>query len=373
MNQSEYIDIAYNIKKFHDIFCSYCITNITDKNKNFVQKGCAKSNKFETYCFCDSCFEEKQYMKEIIYLEIFNDYGGNFMILLIDLSWLYVRYYYANLDRGSLDPAISGITYLLQLIHRDIDKYKKIIFVLDGDSNLYEKNKLLKTYKEGRNDKTDIFKNFKDVLKFIYRFPKTIIVRNLYREADEVLAYLASSYSKKDNVVIYSGDKDLLQLTSFKNIYVAENYKNGKFVILKEDEILSKFKDNKKLNILNNLSEIIKYRVLRGDASDNIKAAIPRIQDKVIRHIIDLWEEDYLDQDVLAKIILRVDDMKLRHRIAENFDNILLNHKLMDLSQTWKDYKLKTETKKLKYVISNENFEDLIEKYNLHSYKRVCI
>lgn len=293
------------------------------------------------------------------------------MYLLVDLSWLYVRYFFVEANKIYKDPSIYGVIYFLELLHKNIDKYKQIIFVLDGDSELNEKYKLLKSYKEGRSDKTEVYKNFNDFLKLISVFPNSCIVRNIYKEADETLSYLAMNYSKKGKTLVYSGDKDMLQLFCFNNVQISNTYKEGKFILLTEQDIVNKFKNSKKEVILRKADEILKYRTFRGDSSDKIKSAIKGIQDKVIMQIIDVWYEDYLDQDVLASIILRIEDEALRHKIAANFDNIILNYKIMDLLHPDKDYKLRSETKKLKVNVSKEELNALTDKYGLLRYKHL--
>jgi 5'-3' exonuclease len=295
-------------------------------------------------------------------------------ILIVDTSWLYNLYYYVNKDKGYKDPAVHGVIYFLTLLHRNIDKYKQIFFVLDGEHACEDKKKLLPTYKEGRSDKTEVYKNFNDFLKLISKYPKTTIIKNDVKEADDIIAYLAIQYAQQNEVILYSGDKDLIQLAGISdNIKITSKYSSGSFEFLANTEIFQKFKNSKKEDfsrISTDKKDILKYRVLSGDTSDNI-SGIYRLSDVNKKKIIQAWLEDDLNDRILAEIILRIEDMNLRHKIAENFDIILRNWELMDLGHVCTNYKVKKFTKKINIEITEEDLQILIKNYNLVDYNRV--
>lgn len=294
------------------------------------------------------------------------------MYLIIDISWLYCLYYYVNKDKGYLDGAIYGITYFLSLLYRNMKDIKHVYFVLDGDSQLYVKNKLFKEYKQGRSDKTDVYKNMSDFLKIVSTFPKSTIIQNKYKEADETISFLALNHARKGKVLIYSGDKDHIQLLGCnENIFIADKYKQGSFIEWTTQEVWEKFKNSKKedfTRISTNKKDLLKYRILSGDASDNIPPPIKGLTDKNKKVIIQAWLHDELTPDILANIIINVKDEKLKHQLASGFDNILLNYKLMDLTHCDKDYWLQKETKKIRPETTKEIIIELCKKYKLQSY-----
>jgi len=289
-------------------------------------------------------------------------------VLLIDMFNMWVRFYYPNLDGGHVDPSMYGCTYLFNLIYNNINKYDKIYVVLDSDKTNHDKNKLFEEYKDGRESKKELFKNFNDFLLIISKLPKLQIITNIYREADEVIAYIALTKCKKNKVIIYSNDKDFIHLKPVSdNITVSTNFKGGIFKALSDDEILDKFKDSKKIRLTENINEIIKWRTFIGDSSDNIPSAIKNLPKKKIKEIINVWQEDYLNDSVLVEIIMRLNDMDLKMKIAEKFKQILLNYKLMNLTECYKDFKLKKFTKCVNIEVSKEAYLNLLEKYKLSS------
>ena len=295
-------------------------------------------------------------------------------VLIIDAFNLYVRMHYPNLDGGHVDPSIYGCTYLMELIYKNIDLYDKIYIVLDSDKANHDKKKMQEDYKDGRESKKELFKNFNDYLTIISKLPKLQIITNEYREADEIIAHIALSMCKNNRVIIYSNDKDFVHLKPLsKNILLSSNYKDGEFKILTNEQILDKFKDSKKERLTEDIKEVIKWRTFIGDSSDNISSAIKNLPKKKIKEIISAWEEDNLDDAVLANIIMRLDNMELKMKIAENFEKILMNYKLMYLGECYKDFKLKKFTKRVNMSIEKDNYLELLEKYKLYRFKNFLL
>ena len=308
--------------------------------------------------------------------------NSNKPILLIDAYNMYVRMFYPNSTGGYVDPSIYGCIRMMRLIYENIYKYDKVYIVLDSDRINHDKNKMFEEYKDGRESKKELFKNFNEFLGILSKLPKLEIVRNIYREADEVIAHIALNKCENNKVIIYSNDKDFCQLTSIdSNILLATNFKDGNFITLSNEDILDKFtvtkksKDGEKIKIryTENIQEIIKWRTFVGDSSDNISPAIKGLRKDKIKIIIDNWKEDYLNDDILANIIMRLDDMDLKMKIAENFKTILLNYELMNLSKCGKDFKLRKYTKKININVSRENYLNLLSVYNLDKFKEFML
>jgi hypothetical protein len=164
-------------------------------------------------------------------------------VLIIDAFNMWVRFHYVNKDKGYVDPALSGCVQFMELIYKNIDQYDKIYVVLDSDKANHDKKKMQEDYKDGRESKKELFKNFNDYLTIISKLPKLHIITNAYREADEIIAHIALSMCKKNRIIIYSNDKDFVHLKPLsKNILLSSNYKDGEFKILTNEQILDKFK-----------------------------------------------------------------------------------------------------------------------------------
>ncbi len=302
-------------------------------------------------------------------------------ILLVDVSNIYNKYYYANISNGSnyIDPALQGFCYFLTLLHNRILEYTKIHFVLDSDKQLHDKVKDYKGYKAGRETKKEVYKNWEDFLALLtlYHPNKCSIVRNLYRETDDVIAHLAKKYSvnKGNKIIIYSSDKDFCQLCSEDNISIADSFRKGEFITWSKHDIYNKFKDSTRKKDFTRISEDLNmltiYRCFKGDKSDNISPAIPKLYDKELKEIVDVYDGKYLDQDKLAEIIIKLKNENLKHKIAGNFDNILHNFTLMSFDTPDRWSRLTKDTKVIKVKSDFSKLNSLLDKYSLHNYKDI--
>ena len=240
-------------------------------------------------------------------------------ILLVDFSWLFVRLFYVNnTNREHIQGTIRYISMLANI-------FDKAYVILDGKNGSVKKKELLSTYKEGRTDKEEIYCNFKETIETLVTKDNIVICRNNDREADEVIAAIATKFNRTHRITIFSGDKDMLQLAYLPNITIANALKGGKVVKVTRDEILDKFKISK-------LEDVLKLRVFKGDASDKIKPPIPRFMKKHIDNVISLWVTNDLNENIFNYIIDNIKDEKVKAKLINAKDNIFLNYELMNLN-----------------------------------------
>ena len=275
-----------------------------------------------------------------------------FEIILIDFSWLYNRYYYV----AKYQADIKGIpfaerdvfikTQLLNMLTNFLKIVKekcftaKILLALDTPTSELYGAPAEDGYKQNRNkkEKSEVYKNLNSVIATLSEDEKLTFIRAWGYEADQVIAYLAEKYCETKAVLIYSGDKDLLQLTYHKRIKVADKFEKGQFLVKTDCEIYNKFKNSKGedfTRISEDKRDILKYRVLKGDPSDNLSPVFPRIKDTEIVSIIkDYWidHEDFTTERA-GKIIedLKGDNPKLAMKLEESIDSWVKNYKLMNL------------------------------------------
>ena len=277
-----------------------------------------------------------------------------FDLILIDFSWLYNKYYYVAKVRPLHTPKeLKSNDYLVPTIRDMLLRFftlvskshpsANIILVLDPPLSTTENYSLCEEYKQNRNkeEKKEVYERFKDIVGELSQLlnNKFTFVRAVGYEADQVIAYLAETNQDK-SVLIFSGDKDLLQLTYFTNVSISEKYEKGMFLLKTDDEIFKKFKNNKGedfTRISTNKKDILKYRVLKGDTSDNLSPVFPRIKDSEIVSIIkDYWIDDMseeLSEERIRDIIsdLRHDNRELAKKLKESKDIWLRNYKMMNL------------------------------------------
>lgn len=263
-------------------------------------------------------------------------------VILIDFSWLYNKYYFVAKQRQGNTCTITK-DMLTQFLNRVYKSYKAFTYVvLDPPTKNTVNYSLNKAYKQQRDtsSKVEIYNHLPDVVKHLrLNLPPSFkFVKAKHYEADQLIAYLAEKYKDTHNVIVFSGDKDLLQLTYYNTVHVANQYKNGYFILLKDTEIYSKFSNAKKQDftrISNNKKDILKYRVLKGDVSDNLPPLFPKIKDTEIQEIIkEYWvTEDYLTSDIIEDIVSSISktNHKLYNKLCNSKELWLTNYKMMNL------------------------------------------
>ena len=283
-------------------------------------------------------------------IKVMNTELPNKTLFLVDFSWLYNKYYYGVVVNSLKEPEPSindkelaeRISIYLNNHLSNISKLlgdTEVILVLDPKTSDLVNSKIYSGYKAQRDTeiKHEVYKFQPQVIKALSK-KYTALISDEY-EADQVIAHLAIKYkSNYRGVIIYSGDKDLIQLTCYKSVKIADSYKNKELHILTDKEIFSKFKDYRYIpfdeRISSNKVDILKYRVLRGDVSDNIPPVVPRLKDADIKVIItECWQENKFSEEYLNEVLdkLYYINGTLSDKLRNNKDNWIRNIKLMNL------------------------------------------
>ena len=273
-------------------------------------------------------------------------------LILIDFSWLYNRYYYVASYNASMSSEKANIEeslerMLLQFLSLVKKSYphSKVMLALDPSTSTLKNKTIYDGYKQNRDkeSKKEVYRYLVYVIKRISAEldPKVFyFVREKGYEADQLLAYMVKKFHKNHEIIIYSGDKDLLQLSSYPNTFIADKFEKGHFLIKTDADIFQKFKNTKGEDfsrISKNKRDILKYRSLKGDPSDNLEAVFPRIKDKEIAEVIkNYWidnQEEELSEERIDCILedLEGDNPSLAEKLRNNKDIWLRNYKIMDL------------------------------------------
>ena len=273
-------------------------------------------------------------------------------LILIDFSWLYNKYYYVTLanysissvkDKKSKEEALEKMLRQFLTLIESSYKGAKIMIALDSPVHTLNNYRIFKGYKQNRN---------KELKKEVYAFLNNILlklVKNLNSksfsfvkamgyEADQILAYIVKKFYNQTKIIVFSGDKDLIQLTSYENVFISDKFEKGKFILKTDKELFQKFKNSKGedfTRISKNKKDILKYRVLKGDTSDNLSPVFSRIKDKEIIDIIkNCWVGDgVLSENYIDSIIEEVKKGNeiLAEKLEKSKDIWLRNYKIMDL------------------------------------------
>ena len=273
-------------------------------------------------------------------------------LILIDFSWLYNRYFYVasyNVSTSESNLEVQEVLekmllQFLTLVHRSYPS-ARIMLALDPSTSSLKNKAIFEGYKQNRDKeaKKEVYKYIIDVINSLHKKLDSEVfyfIREKLYEADQLLAHVVKKFHENNEIIIYSGDKDLIQLTSYPNTFIADKFEKGHFLIKTNEEIFQKFKNSKGEDfsrISTNKKDILKYRSLKGDPSDNLSSVFPRIKDKEIAEIIqNYWVDDQEEpltetriEDILED--LEGDNPTLANKFRENKAVWLRNYKIMDL------------------------------------------
>lgn len=280
----------------------------------------------------------------------------------MDFSWLYNKYYFVAkfcVTQDGLDFGKSPDEVLLRMLKQFLNIVKnscedtEVLLVLDSSTSTLKNTVIFEGYKQNRNkeEKKEVYKNINSIISKINRaIPTFSFIRAKTYEADQVIASVVKKHCKDSEIIIFSGDKDLIQLTSYPNVYISDKFEKGQFILKTDKELFEKFKNSKGedfTRISTNKKDILKYRTLKGDTSDNLSPVFPRIKDKEITEIIqNHWvddQEEELTEERIDKIIeddLQYENPKLAEKLKSSKDVWLRNYKIMDLLHV-DDFKIK--------------------------------
>lgn len=268
-------------------------------------------------------------------------------VLLVDFMYLWNKLYYVAKSNPEKD-FLSSLHITMKKIAMNALYTRKYV-VLDGADGTKKHKKLLSTYKEGRADKTAVYKGLDDFISYCsHTYPNIFFLRAQEREADEVIAAMVKSLVRKENkVYVYSGDKDLLQLMVYPSVYVSHKYCGNFAITPLSDKELQKKLDTISGSTISKVGDILKFRIFRGDTSDKIPAAIPRLPSKVICNAIGTWKGiTPLTDEVIENMKPAVTESTWE-KIEEHKEDLKRNWELMQL-QHLDDESILAETKRLK-------------------------
>lgn len=195
-------------------------------------------------------------------------------VIYIDGLNIFMRHFAANPSKSLNGQYCGGIFGMLRNIQHLTEKFKpqKVFVVWEGGGSIRRRN-IDPNYKEGRRpirlNRSEYAKGIPDtvenrnwqlktLVKILYKTPVTqIYVEDC--EADDVIAYLASTKKSKLEKIIVTSDKDYYQLINDNTIIWSPN----KRVLIDEQYVLDKW------NI--HPQNFCVTRCFAGDPSDGIK------------------------------------------------------------------------------------------------------
>jgi len=161
---------------------------------------------------------------------------------------------------------IGGVFHFINILRKFLEEHNhdKVIVMWDGESNSSARKLLYPQYKANRTQTgtDEIYESYLTQRGRVKEYLEEVFIRQVEidnNEADDLIAYYCQ-IAKNEQIIIFSGDKDLTQLISERvTIYSPvskQYYKNGDMITLNKVEIPH--------------YNVAVCKIFVGDKSDNI-------------------------------------------------------------------------------------------------------
>ena len=273
-------------------------------------------------------------------------------LLLIDGNAIMHRAYHALPPFKSADGTPTNVVYgYLSMLNKVVTDFKPdyLISCFDTPKPTF-RNKLFKEYQSQRPKIDD---------SFIIQIPlvkQALDAAGINRlekdgyEADDLIGTITRIFEKNNfRVIILTGDKDIFQLIT-DNVFVAAPQLG-----LANVKIFDKSEFEKKLDVAPN--QIIEYKALAGDPSDNYHGASgigPKTASKLI-HQFGTVENIYKNLD-------KVDSLKIKGILEKEKDSVFISKKLATIMT---DVEIEVDIEKLKFKGFNKKLIDFLTQYQM--------
>ena len=250
--------------------------------------------------------------------------------LIIDAFGILYRYHFIFLKRPLLNSKgqnVSSINGFMRTYFSLINTYpaEYVAIALDSSRKTF-RNEIYKEYKENRESMPDDLRSQIPILyELIDALGISRIVLDNY-EADDIVGTIAE-INKKENIktIIYSPDKDILQLVDDDVRVVASN---------KDNELMEYDRETVKEKRGVYPNQIIDLLALMGDASDNIPG-VKGVGEKTALKLLEEYES-------LDGIYKNIDSIKgkVQEKLLESKDSAYMSYKLATIERDIKDFNL---------------------------------
>lgn len=282
--------------------------------------------------------------------------------ILADFSWCLHRFHHAPVEMYVEDSEFGKVrTSQMFLLCQFIESVWKwdsgaiVIFCKDNNDGKGDRTVLLEGYKEGRPNSDAVYQ-FKNQIESIAACSSLVrFAEAPGKEADDVMARLFYRLKERDplcEVIVYSGDNDLLQLMPF-GAKIARKFKGGIFEFVSDIYVFDKYGVPPE--------HLLRYRVLVGDPSDKIPGLWKRMNRDHVRRFVKVWTE----QGYLAALKDSENDAQFLQKIQESRELLDRNISLMNLTK----YQNSLFPIELKVYRPAPDF-GLCSRFQLNSYRR---
>lgn len=256
--------------------------------------------------------------------DLLNEYYGK-NVILIDLSWILYRSYYAFKDLTTQEGEPTGQWYgLVNTIMRLSNSYPDALILLVDDGCPVERKELNESYKGNREHGVHFEDKHNTVDLLIQPLPNVYRVYHPYLEADDLLYSISRYKDYQNHFIIHTSDKDLLQAIDSTTTW------SNKI----EGGLLVEYNNNSTYYI-DNFSDLEPwqlpyYRAVLGDASDNLPIIRPRFPSKVAYYFAKNNIYKLQDGSIAFKKLYDTPKEDLTERQFECLDEIYKSEQFMN-------------------------------------------
>jgi len=275
-------------------------------------------------------------------------------LLIIDGNAIMHRAYHALPPFKAKDGTPTNVVYgFLSMLNKVTDDFKPshLITCFDTPKKTF-RNEIFKDYQIQRPKIDDDFIIQIPLVKEALDKSGIERIERDGFEADDLIGTITKIFEKNDfRILILTGDKDIFQLITEK-VFVASPQLG-----LSNVKIYDKSEVEKKLDI--SPSEIIEYKALAGDPSDNYPGAAgigPKTAAKLIHQF------KYIEN--IYKNISEVESDKVKEILLREKENVYLSKRLATILT---DVEISLDLKKLEFKGFSKNLMDFLGEYQMTS------
>ena len=264
----------------------------------------------------------------------------NDRVLIVDGLNTFIRSFAVNPSINDDGLHVGGLVGFLKSVRYscDILKPSRCIIVFDGKNGSGRRQKIYPEYKATRKVKRRLNRNVDwgtapqdeqqsmkqqmgRLIEYLEQLPLTLICVDGI-EADDTMSYISQQLLPKSDCILMSTDKDFLQLVDDRVKVWSPTKKKlyNKKSVLEEFGIPSR--------------NMLTYRILDGDKSDNINGVQGAGLKSLIKYIPEITEDkDFTAMDLLNFVNNSDSKIKLLENIKKSSNIIKRNYLLMQLNK----------------------------------------
>ncbi len=278
-------------------------------------------------------------------------------LFVFDTSNIFYRGFFAFAGRhlrNSKGEITSGIFSTLRTIFRLYKDFKfdLAVFSLDGPREQTNRFKMYSEYKITRQKAPDDLKfQLSEVVKILKSADISCVsVPGL--ESDDIIASVVKKYSKDYEIFIVSGDKDLMQLLTNKNVRIVSfSLSKSEYEIIDRNSFIKEYGFEPEY--------IVDYLALIGDTVDNVPG-VKGIGEKTASYLVSKYK-------TLENIYNNLDNESptIKEKLLNGKDDAFISKELVKL------FIADLDIKPSKFSVENFRKPEVLEILNYHGFKSI--